>query len=121
LSCSISNSGQKATWNTASALWADTAYRSNANEAWLAGKGRRSQIHHKKPKGRPMPRPIARANARKSAVRARAEHVFAHQKERMGLFIRTIGQVRAEAKIGLTNLAYNLQRFLFHQRKSRAA
>ena len=43
-----------------------------------------------------------------SVVRARVEHVFAHQKDRMGLFIRTIGQVRAEAKIGLANLAYNL-------------
>jgi IS5 family transposase len=107
--------------NTASDVWADTAYRSKANEAWLAGKGRRSQIHHKKPRGRPMPRPMARAHARKSVVRARVEHVFAHQKDRMGLFIRTIGQVRAEAKIGLANLASNLQRFLFHERKSRPA
>jgi IS5 family transposase len=107
--------------NTASAVWADTAYRSQANEAWLAARGRRSQIHHKKPKGKPMPRPMARANARKSAVRARVEHVFAHQKDRMGLFIRTIGQVRAETKIGLANLAYNLQRFLFHERKSMPA
>jgi IS5 family transposase len=107
--------------NTASAVWADTAYRSQANEAWLAARGRRSQIHHKKPKGKPMPRPMARANARKSAVRARVEHVFAHQKDRMGLFIRTIGHVRAEAKLGLANLAYNLQRFLLHQRRSRAA
>ena len=103
--------------NTASDVWADTAYRSKGNEAWLAARGRRSQIHHKKPKGKPMPRPMARANAKKSAVRARVEHIFAHQKDRMGLFIRTIGQVRAEAKIGLANLAYNLQRFLFHERR----
>lgn len=58
-----------------------------------------------------------KANARKSAVRARIEHVFAHQKARMDLFIRTIGQARAEAKIGLANLTYNLQRFVFHERK----
>ncbi len=58
-----------------------------------------------------------KANARKSAVRARIEHVFAHQKERMDLFIRTIGRARAEAKIGLANLAYNVQRFLFHERR----
>ena len=52
------------------------------------------------------------------ADRARSiEHVFAHQKDRMGLFIRTIGQARAEPKIGLANLAYNLQRFLFHERR----
>jgi len=58
-----------------------------------------------------------KANAKRSAVRARIEHVFAHQKDRMDLFIRTIGQVRAEAKIGLANLAYNLQRFLFHEQR----
>ena len=64
-----------------------------------------------------MPEKTAQANARKSAVRARIEHVFAQPKHRMGLFIRTIGRARAEAKIGLANLAYNLQRFLFHQRR----
>ncbi len=58
-----------------------------------------------------------KANAKKSAVRVRIEPVFAHQKERMDLFIRTIGKVRAEAKIGLANLAYNLQRFVFHERR----
>src|SRR5512143_1848990 len=40
--------------NPASDVWADTAYRSKANEAWLAAKGRVSRIHRKKPKGRPM-------------------------------------------------------------------
>jgi len=43
----------------------------------------------------------------KSVVRARVEHIFAHQKERMGLFIRTIWLDRAPARIGLGNLAYN--------------
>ena len=103
--------------NTASEVWADTAYRSKANEAWLASRGRISRLHQKKPRGRPMAERTRRANARKSAVRVRIEHVFAHQKERMDLFIRTIGQVRAEAKIGLANLAYNLQRFVFHERR----
>ncbi len=103
--------------NTASEVWADTAYRSRANEAWLASKGRISRLHRRKPKGRPMAERTRKANARKSAVRARIEHVFAHQKERMDLFIRTIGQVRAEAQIGLAHLAYNLQRFVFHERQ----
>ena len=102
---------------TASDVWADTAYRSRANEAWLASRGRVSRLHQKKPKGRPMAERTRRANARKSAVRVRIEHAFAHQKARMGLFIRTIGQTRAEAKIGLANLAYNLQHFLFHERQ----
>ena len=34
-----------------------------------------------------MPKATARANARKSAVRAHVEHVFAQQKDRMGLFV----------------------------------
>ena len=69
-----------------------------------------------------MPKATARANARKSAVRAaRIEHVFAHQKDRMGLFVRTIGLERAEAKIGLANLAYNFQRLIFHERRAAMA
>jgi len=94
--------------NTASDVWADTAYRSKANEKFLAARLLRSQIHRKKPKGKPMPRRTARANARKSAVRSAVEHVFARQKGPMGLFIRTIGIARARTKIGLANLTYNL-------------
>ena len=97
--------------NTASHVWADTAYRSAANEAFLHKVGKVSRIHHKKPRGRPMPRPKARGNAAKSKVRARIEHVFAEQKDRMGLFIRTIGIRRAEATVTLVNMAYNMKRW----------
>ena len=93
------------------------AYRSQKNEAWLRANGRLSCVQRKKPVGRPMPAHIARGNATRSKVRARVEHVFAEQKDRMALFIRTIGQVRAEAKIGLANLAFNMRRFLFHERR----
>ena len=40
-----------------------------------------------------MSRRTARANGRKSAVRAAIEHVFARQKGPMGLYIRTIGLI----------------------------
>lgn len=43
--------------------------------------------------------------------------MFAGQKHRMGLFIRTIGIKRAEAKIVLANLAYNMHRLIFHERQ----
>ena len=99
--------------NTAGDVWADTAYRSKANESFLAGRLLRSQIHRKKPKGKPMPRRTARANARKSAVRSAVEHVFARQKGPVGLFIRTIGLARARTKIGLANLLYNMQRIVW--------
>jgi IS5 family transposase len=103
--------------NTASDVWADTAYRSQANEKWLKRQGRVSRIHRRKPRGRPMPERTAKANAAKSKVRARVEHVFAHQKAVMGLFVRTIGIERAEAKITLANLAYNMHRLIFHERR----
>lgn len=60
----------------------------------------------------------SRANAAKSAVRAHVEHVFAHQKGRYGLFIRTIVLARAQAKLTLANLAYNFDRLIFHERRA---
>lgn len=101
--------------NTGSAVWADTAYRSAKNERRVAQAGLVSKIHFRKPRGKPMPEPRARANAARSRERAGVEHVFADQKHRMGLFVRTIGIVRARTKIGLANLAYNFRRFLFLQ------
>jgi IS5 family transposase len=96
--------------NTASDVWADTAYRSKANEKHLADHGLRSRIHRKKPKGKPMPANVARANGAKAKVRAAVEHVFAHEKGPMGLVVRTIGLARARVKIGLANLVYNMKR-----------
>jgi len=107
--------------NTAGDVWADTAYRSQANEKFLADRLLRSQIHRKKPKGRPMPRRTARANARKSAVRSAVEHVFARQKGPMGLFVRTIGIARARTKIGLANLVFNMQRIVWLMKQAAAA
>lgn len=46
--------------NTASDVRADTAYRSAENETFLASIGKRSQIHRKKPRGKPMPKRTAR-------------------------------------------------------------
>lgn len=99
--------------NTGSGVWADTAYRSAKNEAHLAAGGFTSRIHRKKPQGKPMPQHISRANAAKSEVRARVEHVFARQKGPMALVIRTIGLARAQVKIGLANLVYNMHRMVW--------
>jgi hypothetical protein len=106
--------------STSSAVWADTAYRSQRNEAWLADRMLTSHIHRRKPKGKPMPRATAQANAAKSAIRAKIEHVFAHQKNRFGLFIRTIGLLRAEAKLTLANLADNFDRLIFQEKRAAA-
>ena len=106
--------------NTASTVWADTAYRSAANEAFMADNGFVSRVHRRKPASRPMSRVIRRGNNAKSAIRARVEHVFAEQKDRMDLFIRTIGLPRAKTKIGLANLVYNLKRLVFLEREAAA-
>jgi len=104
--------------NTSSEVWADTAYRSQRNEKWLDKNAFTSRIHRRKPHRKPMPEKTARANAKKSSVRSRVEHVFGHQKNRFGLFIRTIGLARAEAKLTLANIAYNMDRLVFHERRA---
>ena len=54
---------------------------------------------------------INSTNRTKSSVRARVEHVFGAQANDMGgTLVRTIGLVRAKAKIGMKNLAYNMRR-----------
>ena len=80
-----------------------------------------SRIHRRKPKGKSIPRAMSRANAAKFAIRARVEHVSAHQKNRFGLFIRTIGITRAEAKLTLANLTYNFDRLIFHTKSAAMA
>lgn len=42
---------------------------------------------------------------------SKVEHVFAHQKARMRMVIRTIDLKRAQAAITLANIAYNLTRW----------
>lgn len=106
--------------NTASPVWADTAYRSKANEAFMEENGFVSRVHRKKPKGRPMARRTAMANGRKSRIRAFVEHVFAEQKSRMGLVVRTIGIARATLKIGMVNIVYNVKRLIFLRRTATA-
>ncbi|MBW6402109.1 IS5 family transposase [Roseomonas sp. HJA6] len=107
--------------NTASEVWADTAYRSAQNEQYLQGIGRVSRIHRRKPAGRPMAKHFARGNATKSAVRAHVEHPFAYQKGVMGLVIRTIGLARAHAAITLANMGYNMKRWCWLDRQRATA
>lgn len=104
--------------NRSRKVWADSAYRSQRNETWLEQHMMDSHMHRRKPRGNPMPKHTAQANARKSSIRAAVEHVFGHQKCRFGLFIRTIGLARAEAKLILANLAYNFDRLIFHETRS---
>jgi transposase, IS5 family len=96
--------------NTASGVWADTAYRSAANVALLARRGLVPHLQRPKPRGKPMPSHLARGNASRARVRVAIEHVFAAQKCRLGLVIRSVGLARATARLGLANLVTNLTR-----------
>ena len=104
-----------------SAVWADTAYRSQKNERAIQRAGLVSKIHFRRAPGKPLPDQRQRANAARSKVRSAVEHVFATQKHRMGLFIRTIGLERAKAKIGLANIAFNFKRFLYWECRPNSA
>jgi len=63
------------------------------------------------PEGCKMPGWMHRANAVRSRAWAKVEHVFAEQKVRMSLFIRTIARHRAEVMITLANMAYHMKRW----------
>lgn len=76
----------------------------------------RTDIHHKKPPHRDIPVQTKHSNAGKSVIRSRVEHVFADQKSRMGLLVRSVGIKRAEMKIGLASLVYNVRRYLYLKR-----
>ena len=84
--------------------------RSAANLKLLDRRGLVAQFQRAKPHGKPMPAHIARGNATRGRVRARVEHVFAEQKRRFHLVVRTVGRDRATARLTLANLAYNMRR-----------
>ena len=73
----------------------------------------KSHIHQKRQPRRPLPERIAKANTRRSKIRAHVEHVFAGQKHRMGVVVRAIGIGRATIRIGMANLDYNVRRLIW--------
>ena len=108
--------------NTASDVWADSAYRSAEIEAKLGEKGLKSRIHRKGHRNKPLNEREKRGNETRSKVRARVEHVFGAQSNDMGgTLVRGIGLVRAKARIGLKNLAYNMRRLVQLERLAAAA
>jgi IS5 family transposase len=100
--------------NTGSWVWADSAYRSEQTERLLREKGLRSRIHRRGHRHKPLSAYQQEVNRRRSRIRVRIEHVFgAQHNEQGGKLLRTIGLVRAKAKIGLTNLVYNMRRLSY--------
>ncbi|MGK2913570.1 MAG: IS5 family transposase [Porticoccaceae bacterium] len=92
-------------------VWADSAYRSDAQEHCLKGSQHGSRIHERAYRNKPLTEEQKLGNTEKSRVRARVEHVFGAMENDMGgIFLRSIGVARAKAGVGLMNLTYNLKR-----------
>ena len=100
--------------NTASAVWADTAYRSAANLAALAKRAMTARLQRPKPRGKPMPpqRPARQRHARQGPGRGRACLRLPEAAPAPG---RPHGRASPapRTKLGLANLAYNLLRFVW--------
>ena len=94
------------------AVYADSAYRSKATEEKLTGDGITSQICEKGTRAAALTEEQKEANRIKSKVRARVEHVFGAQSAMGGHLVRTIGLLRAQVKIGMMNLVYNMVRMV---------
>jgi len=99
--------------HTGAGVWADPAYRSEEIEAKLRARGLKSRIDRKVKRGKPLSEQGKSSNRTKSAVRAQVEHVFGARTNGMGgTLVRNTGLVRAKAKIGMKNLAYNMHRLV---------
>lgn len=100
-------------------IWADSAYYAEAREAVLEWMGFESHIHERAYRNHPLTEEQQAANRQRSQTRAKVEHVFGcFVTEMGGKLVRSIGQLRAQANLGLKNLTYNLKRFVFLQTQS---
>ena len=104
--------------NSSRDVFADSAYRAKKSEENLEAEGFRPRLQHKACKNKPLSEREVQGNRTRAKIRSRIEHIFGIQAMRAGdLIIRTIGLARAKVKLGLRNLAYNLDRYC--QRRQR--
>ena len=107
--------------NTASAVWADSAYRSAANArcwrgaGWCPSSSGRSRAASRCRRTSPAATPPGRGSG------SPMEHVFAAQKCRLGLVIRSVGLARATTRLGLANLVTNMRRLVWFETRAAPA
>ena len=95
-------------------FWADSAYMSAEILAFFKENFPKIKLHicEKGYRNNPLTEEQKLGNCEKSKIRSRVEHVFGHMTNSMGgMMIRCIGIIRAESKIVMKNLAYNLSRY----------
>jgi transposase, IS5 family len=98
--------------NSSRDVWADSAYRSEEKLKELKTRKYREHLQRKGCRHKKLTDRETQGNRTRSRIRSRVEHVFGIQAKRAGnLVVRAIGLIRVKAKVGLRNLAYNLDRY----------
>lgn len=98
--------------NTSADVYADSAYRCEESVEVLQKRGFRERLQRKGCRNRELTAREKQGNKTRAKIRSRIEHVFGVQAKIAGSsIVRTIGMIRARAKIGLRNLAYNINRY----------
>ena len=97
-------------------IYADSAYSSELFESGLKYEGFRSHISSKGYRNKELSKFQKELNKRRARIRSRVEHVFGALKWMKAHYIRCIGILRATARIGLSNLTYNLRRYAYLMR-----
>ena len=93
-------------------FYADSAYTGVNQENTINKYKVVNNVNEKGYRNKPLTSEQIKSNRKKSKVRARVEHVFGFMEQSMnGLFLRSIGVVRATGIIGLINLTYNMFRY----------
>lgn len=103
---------QLLTENTNKDVYGDSAYRLQRNQDYLKEVGMRERMQRQARRGRPLTAREERTNWIRKKVRARVEHTFGRMRQlwHHGM-LRAVGLARSAIKIGLLNLAYNLDRY----------
>lgn len=92
-------------------VWLDAGYAGKDDD--LRKKEVNPIICEKGYRNHPLTEEQKATNREKSKVRSRVEHVFGFMEGSMGgMIFRGVGMVRAKACVALTNLTYNIARFL---------
>lgn len=98
--------------NSSRDVYADSAYRSEQAIGKLQKRRFREHLQRKGCKNRKLTRRELQGNRTRAKIRSRIEHVFGVQAMiARSVVVRCIGIIRARIKIGLRNLAYNINRY----------
>lgn len=91
--------------------YADSAYTGPIQEKAIADAEMKNRVHEKGYKNKPLTDSQKASNKEKSSIRVRVEHIFGFMENSMnGMYIHSIGIIRATGIIGLMNLTYNMHR-----------